>query len=304
MGGGAFVRLCVVFLALALGACAYNPKTGELRLVGDPKALRTGETYVDPATLATIYFGNYDDCPECGAELCPNCGRCPYGSRNCRPINEYKNLIPVSRWAIGGEIGGLWGTGEMDHFFPPANTNSRINDFVATGTLEYSRALAYNSRNGVITWGRIGLDITTPTSGHSSPNFGGEVLDSRIGWQFAPKIGVSMQFTEKNGRTAGIFPLNHCMWIMGGPVFANVKDTFADEQHSKTTTGWTIGAGLDFNYSSQWTARVSINYTDLGTNTVPLPGGPVRIDHTDWALKIGLLKRFETFASPRSLPVM
>jgi len=92
--------------------------------------------------------------------------------------------------------------------------------------------------------------------------------------------------------------MNHCLWATAGPSFANVKDRFADFEHSKTAVGWTVGAGIDFNYAKDWTVRLGVEYTDLGTNTISLPGGPVKVDHTDLSAKIGLFRRFETYAPP------
>jgi len=288
--GRAFVRTgIVIVLALALGACAYNPKTGQLRLAG-PDGVKAGERWFSPEDIADLYAGA-EFCPNCGAIRCPECGEWRGGYRS--------DFIPAERWSYGVSVGGLWGTGEMNHFFPAANTNSRINDFVATGTFEYSRSVGYDPSLAMVKWLRMGVDVRTPVSGDSSPNFGGEVLNSRIGWMITPKVGASVQFLEKNGKTSDIFPINHCYWMTGGLSFANVEDRFAGVEHSKTAVGWTLGAGMDFNYAKDWTVRVGIEYTDLGTNTISLPGGPVKVDHTDWSVKLGLFKRFESY-TPRS----
>jgi outer membrane protein with beta-barrel domain len=297
---GVFARLIrtsiVIFLGLALGACAYNPKTGELR-VAAPDNLRPGETWYTPQQLVDLWSG---------AEYWDYCERHPCPFFISRPPDRYApratyaDLIPVSRWSYGLSIGGDWGKGEMNHFFAPADTNSRIRDVVATASLEYSRAYAYNQSLNMVSWGRAGLDLTTPTSGNSPPNFGGEVLKSHIGWMLYGKVGASWQFLEKNGKTSGIFPMNHCLWMTAGPVIANVRDDFADESHSKTALGWAVAAGFDFNYTPDWTVRLGVQYTDLGKNTVSLPGGPVAVDHTDFSVKLGLFRRFESYAPASS----
>ena len=280
--GSAFVRTGIVLvLALALGACAYNPKTGQLRLTG-PDGVKAGERWFSPDDIVAIYSGDF----------CPTCG-------TIGEVHSYRSdLVPVERWSYGVSVGGLWGTGEMNHFFPDANTNSQISNFVATGTFEYSRSVGYDPSRAMEKWLRYGVDVRTPVSGNSSPNFGGEVLQSHIGWMVTPKVGASVQFLEKNGKTSDFIPINHCYWMTGGLSFANVKDRFADFEHSKTAVGWTVGAGIDFNYAKDWTVRLGIEYTDLGTNTISLPGGPVKVDHTDWSVKLGLFKRFETYAPP------
>ena len=69
----------------------------------------------------------------------------------------------------------------------------------------------------------------------------------------------------------------------------------------KNAVGWTVGAGMDFNYTRDWTVRVGVEYTDLGTNTISLPGGPVKVDHTDVSVKVGLFRRFEYASSPATV---
>jgi opacity protein-like surface antigen len=286
-----FRTAIVILLGFALGACAFNPKTGQWRLSPREDA-KPGERWFSPFDLTDLYFGaRYD--PVTGAIECPECGewRGGYVREGGNPF-----LIPVQRWTYGISVGGVWGTGDMNHFFPAANTNSRISDFVATGTFEYSRSIGYDPALMMDKWVRFGIDVRTPVSGDSRPNFGGEVLQSRIGWMFTPKVGASVQFLDKNGKTSGLIPINHCLWMTGGLSIADVKDTFADESHSKTAVGWTLGAGMDINYTHDWTARIAVEYTDLGRNTIDLPGGPVRIDHTDWSLKVGLFRRFESYA--------
>jgi hypothetical protein len=74
MQAGVFARVGVVLYGLALGACAYNPKTGEFRPAGGSEQLRPGEIYLDPLKLLEIWSGQ-ETCPGCGGTWCPDCGK-------------------------------------------------------------------------------------------------------------------------------------------------------------------------------------------------------------------------------------
>src|SRR5438876_4718421 len=83
--GRAFVRAgIVIVLGLALGACAYNPKTGQLRVAG-PDGVKPGERWFSPYDIAAIYSGDF----------CPTCGTIGEG-------HSYRSdLVPAERWTYG-----------------------------------------------------------------------------------------------------------------------------------------------------------------------------------------------------------
>ena len=51
-----------------------------------------------------------------------------------------------------------------------------------------------------------------------------------------------------------------------GGAFANIQTTFAGVQSSSTTqAGWTAGAGVEWAFADNWTAKAEYLYIDLGT---------------------------------------
>jgi outer membrane immunogenic protein len=71
-----------------------------------------------------------------------------------------------------------------------------------------------------------------------------------------------------------------------GGAFANMQTTYSGVQSSTTKAGWTAGAGVEWAFADNWTAKVEYLYIDLGTfngncstaacTTVPGgTGGPV-----------------------------
>ena len=50
-----------------------------------------------------------------------------------------------------------------------------------------------------------------------------------------------------------------------GGAFANMQATVGGVTTSKTQAGWTAGAGVEWAFADNWTARVEYLYIDLGT---------------------------------------
>ncbi len=54
-------------------------------------------------------------------------------------------------------------------------------------------------------------------------------------------------------------------YVTGGFAFGNQKVDVLGLDQSKTLTGWTAGAGLEYALTDHWTARTEYLYTDLGS---------------------------------------
>jgi outer membrane immunogenic protein len=68
-------------------------------------------------------------------------------------------------------------------------------------------------------------------------------------------------------------------------VFANTRF----EGISSTRTGWTVGAGWEYGFTPNWSARLEYRYTDFGSysdrSTFSFPGftyRPSRVSHGTW----------------------
>jgi outer membrane immunogenic protein len=300
---GALARLAVVFLAMALGACAYNPKTGELRLAGDASALRPGETFVDPFTLVDIYFGN-NDCPECGAKICRDCGRCPYGSRNCRPqpvraptISEL--FAPNNQPYVGIQAGYGWGQGDMTHPFAPAATNANINGGIV-GLFGGTRCFTYDPRTGTCV--RLSGSVNwSGVSGSSPPNFGGEINRSRIGWFVTANVEVDTKVQQwLEARTGhGWTPQGGSfgppsIFIAAGPAWGSTKVDFAGDTTNNTSFGWNVQVGVKVPLKTIPNTDFILNYTyvNLGSTSIPTAAGTGHVDFEIQAVMTGAQIKF------------
>ena len=50
-----------------------------------------------------------------------------------------------------------------------------------------------------------------------------------------------------------------------GGAFADMQTTYSGVQSSTTKAGWTAGAGVEWAFADNWTAKVEYLYIDLGT---------------------------------------
>jgi outer membrane immunogenic protein len=51
----------------------------------------------------------------------------------------------------------------------------------------------------------------------------------------------------------------------GGAAFGSIQTTYSSVQSTTTQTGWTAGAGVEWAFADNWTARVEYLYVDLGS---------------------------------------
>jgi len=79
-------------------------------------------------------------------------------------------------------------------------------------------------------------------------------------------------------------------WFDGGP------DPATLQSWTKTKTGWTIGAGLEYAFADKWSARVEYRYTDFGTANGSLapsfPGVIETMKIRDHAVRVGVSYKF------------
>ena len=65
------------------------------------------------------------------------------------------------------------------------------------------------------------------------------------------------------------------VYAKGGVAFAHDKDSLNDTfgntaTASLTRTGWTAGAGLEYAFAPNWTARIEYDYLGFGNETLNL----------------------------------
>ncbi|TJV00334.1 MAG: porin family protein [Mesorhizobium sp.] len=177
---------------------------------------------------------------------------------------------------IGVNAGGGFGKFKYD---PNFGTGL---DLTASGFLGGVQA-GYNWQSGQMVYGVEadfqGSAVKASISGIGGP---GTALETKIDWFGTVRARI------------GYTPVDRFLvYGTGGFAYGHDKTTFgAGGDFSKTKTGWTVGAGVEYAINTNWTIKSEYLYTDLGKSTFTV--GPSSIDVTDkfHVVRVGLNYKF------------
>jgi outer membrane immunogenic protein len=210
-------------------------------------------------------------------------------------------VAPVFSWTgfyIGGHIG--WGRAELEETlvtaFPPfvAGTTFGANE---SGLLvggqagfNYQVGLFVLGVEGQISWTDIGRSTTTTIGGVT---FADSV---ELNWvaTVAARLGVAFG--------------NALLYGKGGVAFADWSANARDSRFgtivnaSDTETGWMVGAGLEYGFAPNWSAKIEYNFMSFNIDRTNFTFGGVtsafdrNLDIN--VVKAGINYRFGGFAAP------
>ena len=170
---------------------------------------------------------------------------------------------------VGGHLGAGWGTKEWANECDPsgcspgAQGNGTVNGFLGGFQVGY---------NYQINWLVLGIegDFSWADVSGSYPCFGGfETCSSKADW-----------FATLTGRVGGAVD-RALLYVKGGVAWVHDKHTdacpncspndgFSLAEGSETRTGWTVGAGVEYAFTRNWSGKIEYDYMDFGTKTVTL----------------------------------
>ena len=91
-------------------------------------------------------------------------------------------------------------------------------------------------------------------------------------------------------------------YVTGGAAFTRTEDTQAGtDQGRKNLTGWTIGAGVEWAFAQNWSAKVEYLHADFGHPTIFNPAISLNNRHSVDNLnivRIGLNYKFDWGKGP------
>ncbi len=93
-------------------------------------------------------------------------------------------------------------------------------------------------------------------------------------------------------------------YATGGAAFADIKDSFAGPggfaSLSRTRVGWTVGGGVEYAITNNWSVRAEYRYTDYGRflDTPFVLPTPVNHHSTDNRVQVGFSYKFDMYAPP------
>jgi outer membrane immunogenic protein len=166
----------------------------------------------------------------------------PYGSRAPYTVNQ-----PLNAWSwagpyLGGNIGYAWGTVD--------NNGAKPSDFV--GGVQGG----YNWQSGPLVFG---LEADIQASGAN---------DTFAPWKFS-----NPWFGTVRGRVG--YALNNVLFYgTGGLAFGELRAEGFGVSESRTSTGWTVGAGAEMGLAQNWTAKIEYLYVDLSDSRFAITGMP------------------------------
>jgi outer membrane immunogenic protein len=193
-----------------------------------------------------------------------------------QPQVPYVPPVYVPSWTrcYGGlNAGGVWSPGIDAFGFTgggQVGCNWQWNAFVWGGEAD----LQYTGLNG-------SRDVFAP-SASAHEDFRSRWLATfrgRIGWLVTP----TMNFYATGG--LALATVNTDSTVNFNGTINNVSD-------STTHAGWTLGAGLEWMFIPQWSAKVEYLYVDLGHASTPLPISNKDLSITENIFRIGINYHF------------
>jgi outer membrane immunogenic protein len=224
-----------------------------------------------------------------------------------QPAPVYLPPVPIFTWTgvyLGGQIGYAWGrdktnftTIDPDRTFFPADTSPQ-------GVIGGAH-IGYNLQ--ISQW-VIGLEGSVDGASMSKTvSLGGQPGFLHLGH---PPLTVDTR-AEIQGSIrarAGIAFDRVLLFATGGAAFTGIKNNywlgapfFLSENISKTRAGWTVGGGVEYAVTNNWSVRAEYRYSDFGRFTdfpfVALASLPAARHHlTESQVQVGFSYKFDSLA--------
>jgi outer membrane immunogenic protein len=201
---------------------------------------------------------------------------------------------PIFSWTglyLGGSVGYAWGNDRAALSVPFA-----ADPFYAT----------YGANpSGVIGGAQIGynLQLGPLVAGLEGDVSGLTVSQSKyVGLGYNDNIKSNIQGSIR--LRAGYAIDRILLYATGGAAFAGIKTSYTSpfgyDSISRTRTGWTVGGGVEYAVTNNWTIRAEYRYSDFGAfndyliNSSPILGTYGRHHLTQNQVEVGFNYKFDT----------
>src|SRR5262245_18511903 len=182
-------------------------------------------------------------------------------------------VAPVFTWTgfyLGGNIGGAWAHRDVTDSLLGANFNNGNNDgvFIGGGQLGFNWQVNY-----------VVLGFEWDIDGAANNNNTGTV--------FVPGVGV-LQLTSNNRwitTLAARFGVTNGYWLFYGKAGAGwvgaqdftvtnlTTGTSVTVSNDNSNSGWLVGAGIEWAFAPNWSAKLEYDYLGLDSRTFTVPAG-------------------------------
>jgi outer membrane immunogenic protein len=195
------------------------------------------------------------------------------------PVAPVAYAPPVYNWS-GFYVGGNLGAGFADSSWTDPFTGAH-DTFNKTGFIGGGQVGANWQINALVLGIEGDFDWTgLKAGGHDS---------------LGNAIGANTQWTSTvTGRVGAAFD-RLLVYGKGGVAFAHDRDSLNDiaggaATTSLTRTGWTAGAGLEYAFAPNWSAKIEYDYLGFGSETVNLPTAAFPTYRTNASLNVQEVK--------------
>jgi outer membrane immunogenic protein len=213
------------------------------------------------------------------------------------PPPVYIPPTPIFTWTgiyLGGQVGYAWGTQRANVLLPDGTT--LFNSYSAEGVIGGAH-VGYNYQ--VNQW-VLGIE--------------GSVDGTSISKTFIPGGAFGVSYTTSapiqgsiRGRLGLAWDRVH-LYATGGAAFAGVDATYASAlgtvSQSSTRVGWTVGGGIEYAVTNNWSVRAEYRYSDFGSYSHSpagvFIGGPATVNRhfTQNQVQVGFSYKFDPPPAP------
>ncbi|MBY0361527.1 MAG: porin family protein [Phreatobacter sp.] len=201
-------------------------------------------------------------------------------------------MAPAFNWSgfyLGGQVGGVWFNDRTREFITATGIATGFNQGFNTGGITggIHAGVNYQINNFV-----LGVEGDIEASGVS----GGYTLPGGIGTRFRSNFQGSLRLR------GGIAVDRALFYVTGGLAVAQMRYGYFTpaiiENFTRTQAGWTVGAGVEYAFTPNWTARLEYRYSDYGrvsnASLVAFPGFTYRHNPRSHAVRVGVTYLFST----------
>ena len=173
------------------------------------------------------------------------------------PVYKAPAALPAFSWTgcyVGGNVGGLWLNGDWTDSTGASGGSHTASGVTAGGQVgcNYQTGPWGFGVEGMFNWADASGDHTTPAGVglHTGTNWLANVT-GRVGY--------------------AVFDRN-LLYVKGGGAWIDESHTATAagvlfDAGSKTRSGWTVGAGWEYAFAPNWSAKIEYNYMDFGNNS-------------------------------------
>ncbi len=204
-----------------------------------------------------------------------------------QPIEPAPVTMPIAYdWTgfyVGAQIGYAWGSTDIDIDGTDIELSPDADGVVGGLFIGYNVMF-----NQVVVGLEADIEATSISGDDDWDDDNGDLWhgDNDSNWQGSVRARLGYAFD------------NFLPYIQGGVAFldrdvsVHFEGTDTRVEDSDTFTGWTVGAGFEYGFTPNITARVEYRYTDFVDSDFDFDGNDVNADLTTNAVRVGVAYKF------------